>query len=87
MGLSEIGLLPKTLIAYTLSSDRNSYAIVASLGLSDNSDLVSGLDGCNRSMSENGIYPETWCVNSCLSLGYIPQTILTKRMAPVASKS
>ncbi|KAH9015922.1 hypothetical protein EDB85DRAFT_1875454 [Lactarius pseudohatsudake] len=41
MDFSEVGLLPETFIAYTLSSDRKLHPIAASLGLSGNSNLVS----------------------------------------------
>ncbi|KIM51729.1 hypothetical protein SCLCIDRAFT_18312 [Scleroderma citrinum Foug A] len=41
MDFSEIGLLPETFVAYTLSSDNNLGPIAASLGLSGNSNLVS----------------------------------------------
>jgi len=38
---SEIGLLPETFVVYTLSSDEKFDPIVASLGLSGNSNLAS----------------------------------------------
>jgi len=39
--LSEVGLLPETFIAHTLSSDQKLRPIAASLGLSGNSNLAS----------------------------------------------
>ena len=41
MDFSDIGVLPDTFVAHTLSSDKKFEPIIASLGLSDNSNLAS----------------------------------------------
>ena len=83
IGFSEVGLLPETFIAHTLSSDQKPHPITASLGLSGNSNLGSM---AVIAVSGSGIQPETRYVNLCLTWKYLVQLTLTKGMAPVAKK-